>query len=145
MPRPGYGKDTELLNAVSDCMIRELKDKEAIEELNARDIKIHPKKYQRVKVYIKKTMPQRLENLPQLEYQLSLIDSIDTTTSLERFLKRKLVSTKDDWLQVQLVGMILNCIVTREKFFESSHVVATVFKKLRKKNDIPEESKQDSG
>jgi hypothetical protein len=141
MPRQGYGKDTELLNAVLDCMSRKLSDKVAVDELNSRDIKIHPKKYQRIKAYIRKTMPQRLENLPHHEYQISLIDSIDTITALENFLKLKLASTKEDWLQVQLIGMILHCLVTREKFFESSHVVASVSKKIRKKQNVQEKSR----
>ena len=65
MARRGYGQDTELLNAITDCISRKLTDKLAVDELNSRGFEIHPKKYQRIKAYVRKTMPQRLENLPK--------------------------------------------------------------------------------
>lgn len=130
--RLGYGKDTELLNAVRDCIMRRLSYKEAVNELVAKGFKINEKKFQRIKAFIIKTIPQRLENLPNLEYQTSIIESIDSINVIMEILWNIVNNTKDQWQKMKAVGMILNCLVIREKFFESTPVVASISEKLKK-------------
>ena len=46
MSQKGYGKDTDLLNAVSDCVVRNLSYKQAVDELTRKGFTINDKKYQ---------------------------------------------------------------------------------------------------
>lgn len=134
MAHSGYGKDTELLNAVGDCIIRRLTYKEAVNELVDKGFRINDKKFQRVKSFIIKKLPERLENLPNLEYQTSTIESIDTINSIMEILWNITNNTKDVWQKMKAINMILNCLVIRERFFESSHVVSSVSKKLSERD-----------
>ena len=141
MSQKSYGKDTDLLNAVRDCMVRNLSYRLAVEELTKRGFKINEKKYQRIKGYIKRTFSERLETLPTAEFQESIVESIDSIRHLIDILWNIINKAKDDWQKMQAIGMLLNCLVTREKFFDSSHVVASLAKKMRDNDNVSNKGK----
>ena len=137
-----YGKDTDLLNAVTDCNARRLLHAEAVKQLNARGFKINEKKYQRILSYIRKTIPERLADLPNKEYQESIIESIDTINSMINLYWEMVNEATDKWQKSQILAMILNCLVTKEKFYESSPVVAALASKIKKNQEnVSEKSK----
>jgi hypothetical protein len=127
-----YGKNSDEINAVIDCHSRKLSYSDAVKELNAKGFAFSEKRYQRMLAYVKRTMPQRLDRFSREEYQTSIISSVNTIDHLLSKLRKAFDEAKDEWKIIQLASTIIQCLITREKFFEASPVVASLAKRINK-------------
>jgi len=141
MPRKGWGKGTEVVNAVQDCIIRRLYTVESLQYLEAKGFKMSEAKLRRIKKYIRESTQDRLNYIAYEEYASSQVEAIDTLKSVNGMLleiatgKRKV--TKNELKALELIPQNLKIL---EELYDSNPIVAAIAKKLEVKQNVSQES-----
>ena len=82
MPSKGWGKGTEVINAVQDSVIRRLTTIESLQFLESKGFKMSESKFRRIKKHLRESIKDRLDFIAYHEYAASHIDAIDTIKSV---------------------------------------------------------------
>ena len=142
MPSRGWGKATDVLNAVQDCMIRRLTTVESLQYLEAKGFKMSEAKLRRIKRYIRESTHDRLNYIAYHEYSSSHITHIDTVNSINAILweiatgKRNI--TKE---QLKALELIPQNVKILEELYDSNPIVAALDEKIKGGVNVPQESK----
>ena len=142
MPVKGWGKGTDILNAVQDCIIRRLSTAESLQYLEAKGFKMSEAKLRRIKRYIRESTRDRINYICHYEYSSSHIDHIDTVKSVNSMLwevisgKRKM--TKE---QIKALELVPQNVKILEELYDSNPIVAAIQEKLKEVGNVPKESK----
>ena len=142
MPKKGWGKATDVLNAVQDCMIRRLTTVESLQYLDAKGFTMSEAKLRRIKRYIRESTQDRLNYIAYHEYSSSHIEHIDTIKSVTSILwevvsgKRK--STKEGLKALELISQNVKIL---EDLYDSNPIVAALDEKIKGGANVPQESK----
>ena len=138
----GWGKGTDVLNAVQDCMIRRLSTEESLRYLEAKGFKMSEAKLRRIKRYIRESTHDRLNYIAYHEYSSSHIAHIDTVSSINVILwevatgKRNV--TKEELKALELIPLNVKIL---EELYDSNPIVAALDEKIRGGTNVPKESK----
>jgi len=137
MPSKGWGKGTDVLNAVQDCIIRRLTTEESLRFLEAKGHKMSEAKLRRIKRYIRESTQDRLNYIAYHEYSASHIDHIDTVKSVNTMLwevaigKKKI--TKEELKALELIPQNIQIL---EELYDSNPIVASLAEKLMEKTNV---------
>ena len=136
MPRYGWGKGTDALNAVQDCMIRRLSTVESLQFLEAKGFKMSESKLRRIKRHIRESTQDRLNFIAYHEYAASHIEAIDTIRSVNNRLWEISKEKKGSKEEIKALGLIPNNVKILEELYDSNPIVASVSEKLGAKSDV---------
>lgn len=141
MPVKGWGKGTEVLNAVQDCIIRRLSTAESLQYLEVRRFKMSEAKLRRIKRFIRESTHDRINYICHHEYAASHIDHIDTVNSVNAILWQvvsgKIKLTKE---QIKALELIPQNTKILEDLYDSNPIVAALDEKIRGGTNVPKES-----
>ena len=139
MPRKGWGKGTEVQNAVQDCIIRRLTTEESLMYLEARDFKMSEAKLRRIKRHIRESTRDRLNYIAYTEYATSHIEAIDTIRSVNNRLweiVREMKGTRDELRALELIPQNIKIL---EELYDGNPVVASIAEKLKGIENVTKE------
>lgn len=141
MPVKGWGKGTEVLNAVQDCIIRRLSTVESLQYLEARGFKMSEAKLRRIKKFIRESIHDRINYICHHEYAASHIDHIDAVNSVNTILWQvvsgKIKLTKE---QIKALELIPQNTKILEDLYDSNPIVAALDEKIRGGTNVQKES-----
>ena len=132
MPTKGWGKGTEILNAVQDCVIRRLTAEESLEFLEAKGFKMSESKFRRIKRHLRESIHDRLDYIAYHEYAASYIDAIDTIKSVNSRLWEISKERKGSREELKALENIPQNIKILEELYDSNPIVASLSNKLVK-------------
>lgn len=135
MPRKGWGKGTEILNAVQDGVIRRLSTEESLEFLESKGFKMSESKLRRIKRHIRESTNDRLDYIAYYEYAASHIDAIDTIKSVITRLweiSKEKMGTKEELKALELIPQNIK---TLEELYDSNPIVASLANKLAQRSE----------
>ena len=137
MPSKGWGKGTDVLNAVQDCIIRRLTTEESLQFLEAKGHKMSEAKLRRIKRYIRESTHDRLNYIAYHEYSASHLDHIDTIKSVNSMLwevaigRRKI--SKEELKALELIPQNIKIL---EELYDSNPIVASLAEKLGERTNV---------
>lgn len=132
MPTKGWGKGTEILNAVQDCVIRRLTTEESLILLESRGHKMSESKLRRIKRHIRESTNDRLDYIAYHEYASSYIDAIDTIKSVNTRLWEISKENRGSREELRALEQIPQNIKILEELYDSNPIVASLSNKLVK-------------
>jgi len=135
MPAKGWGKGTEILNAVQDCVIRRLTTDESLQFLESKGFKMSEAKFRRIKRYIRESTNDRLDYIAYYEYAASHIDAIDTIKSVNTRLWEISKEKKGTREELKALELIPQNIKVLEELYDSNPIVASLADKLAKRSN----------
>lgn len=142
MPVKGWGKGTEVLNAVQDCMIRRLSTEESLQYLGAKGFEMSEAKLRRIKRYIRTSTHDRLNYIAYHEYSASHINHIDTVSSINTILWEVATGKKNITKeQLKAIELIPQNVKILEELYDSNPIVAALDEKIKGGANVPQESK----
>lgn len=130
MPSKGWGKGTEVLNAVQDCIIRRLTTKEALARLELVGFPMSEAKFRRIKRHIHQTTSDRLNFIAYKEYAASHIEAIDTIKTVNNRLWEIVSERKGTRDELQALVQIPQNQKTLLEIYDSNPIVAHIAEKL---------------
>ena len=130
MPSKGWGKGTELLNVVQDCVIRRLSTIESLSYLQAKGFPMSESKLRRIKRHIRESINDRLDYIAYHEYAASHIDAIDTIKSINVRLWEISRERKGSREEIKALEQIPQNIKILEELYDSNPVVASLSNRL---------------
>ena len=133
MPRLGWGKGTEVLNVVQDCMIRRLSTIESLQYLEAKGFKMSEAKFRRIKRYIRESTNDRLDYIAYHEYAASHIEAIDTLRSVNTRLWEITKEKEGTRQELKALELIPQNIKVLEELYDSNPIVASLADQLVKR------------
>ena len=133
MPVKGWGKNTDVLNAVQDCIIRRLSTVESLQYLEAKGHKMSESKLRRIKRYLRESTNDRLNYIAYHEYAQSHIDAIDTIKSINTRLWEITQEKKGEKEELKALELIPQNVKILEELYDGNPVVATLASKLAEK------------
>jgi hypothetical protein len=136
MPAKGWGKDTETLNAVQDCVVRRLTTDESLVFLKSKGHEMSESKLRRIKKYIRESTDDRLNYIAYHEYSASYLDAIDTIKSVNARLWEISKENKDTKLELSALAQIPTNIKLLEELYDSNPIVASLSNKLVGADDV---------
>lgn len=136
MPSKGWGKGTETLNAVQDCMIRRLTTEEALVFLESKGHKMSESKFRRIKRHIRESTQDRLNFIAYQEYAASHIEAIDTIRSVNNRLWEISKGKKVSREELKALELIPNNIKILEELYDSNPIVSSLFEKVKEKEIV---------
>ncbi len=136
LPRKGWGKGTDVLNAVSDCMVRRLTTKEALSRLKSLDFPMSEAKFRRIKRHIHESTQDRLDFIAYKEYAQSHIEAIDSVKSVINRLWEISNERKGSRDEIRCLELIPQNIKVLEELYDSNPIVSTISEKLRVKQNV---------
>ena len=138
MPGKGWGKNTEVLNAVQDCIIRRLSAEESLHYLEAKGHKMSESKLRRIKRYLRDSTNDRLNYIAYHEYAQSHLDAIDTIKSIITRLWEITQEKKGEKEELKALELIPQNVKILEELYDGNPVVATLASKLieREKENV---------
>ena len=132
MPKRGWGKGTEVLNVVQDCVIRRLSTIESLQYLEAKGFKMSEAKLRRIKRYIRESTTDRLDYIAYYEYAASHIEAIDTVKSINARLWEIAKEKKGTRQELKALELIPQNVKLLEEIYDSNPIVASLADKLVK-------------
>ncbi len=135
MPIKGWGKGTEILNAVQDCVIRRLTTDESLEFLESKGFKMSESKFRRIKRHLRESTNDRLDYIAYHEYASSYIDAIDTIKSVNARLWEISKENKGTREELKALYQIPQNIKILEELYDSNPIIASLSNKLVKGTD----------
>lgn len=135
MPPKGWGKGTEVLNAVQDCVIRRLSTKESLQFLESKGFQMSESKLRRIKRHLRESTNDRLDYIAYREYAASYIDAIDTIKSVNARLWEISRENKGTREELKALYQIPQNIKILEELYDSNPIVASLSNKLVKETD----------
>ena len=132
MPTKGWGKGTETLNAVQDCVIRRLTTEESLKFLESRGHKMSESKLRRIKRHIRESTNDRLNYIAYHEYTASYVDAIDTIKSVNARLWEISKENRGSREELRALEQIPQNIKILEELYDSNPIVASLSNKLVK-------------
>lgn len=136
MPSKGWGKGTETLNAVQDCMIRRLTTEEALVFLESKGHKMSESKFRRIKRHIRESTQDRLNFIAYQEYAASHIEAIDTIRSVNNRLWEISKGKKVSREELKALELIPNNVKILEELYDSNPIVSSLFEKIKEKEHV---------
>ena len=136
MPTKGWGKGTEILNAVQDCVIRRLSTVESLELLESKGFKMSESKLRRIKRHLRESTNDRLDYIAYSEYARSHIEAIDTIKSVNTRLweiSKEKMGTKEELKALELIPQNIKVL---EELYDSNPIVASLADKLAKRSEV---------
>ena len=133
MPARGWGKDTEVLNTVQDCIIRRLTTEESLQYLEAKGHKMSESKLRRIKQYLRESTQDRLNYIAYHEYAQSHIDAIDTIKSIITRLWEITQEKKGEKEEIKALELIPQNVKILEELYDGNPIVASLASKLAEK------------
>ncbi len=130
MPTKGWGKGTEILNVVQDCVIRRLTTDESLEFLESRGFKMSESKFRRIKRHLRESTNDRLDYIAYHEYASSYIDAIDTIKSVNARLWEISKENKGTREELKALYQIPQNIKILEELYDSNPIIASLSNKL---------------
>jgi len=135
MPTKGWGKGTEILNAVQDSVIRRLSTEESLEFLESKGFKMSEAKFRRIKRHIRESTNDRLDYIAYYEYAASHIDAIDTIKSVNTRLWEISKEQRGSKEELKALELIPHNIKILEELYDSNPIVASLSSKLVKDSE----------
>ena len=135
MPVKGWGKGTDILNAVQDCVIRRLTTTESLDFLESKGFKMSESKFRRIKRHLRESTNDRLDYIAYHEYASSYIDAIDTIKSVNARLWEISKENKGTREELKALYQIPQNIKILEELYDSNPIVASLSNKLVKGTD----------
>ena len=135
MPIKGWGKGTEILNAVQDCVIRRLTTDESLEFLESKGFKMSESKFRRIKRHLRESTNDRLDYIAYHEYASSYIDAIDTIKSVNARLWEISKENKGTREELKALYQIPQNIKILEELYDSNPIIASLSNKLVRGTD----------
>jgi len=132
MPTKGWGKGTETLNVVQDCVIRRLTTDESLQFLDSKGFKMSESKFRRIKRHLRESTNDRLDYIAYHEYASSYIDAIDTIKSVNTRLWEISKENKGTREELKALYQIPQNIKILEELYDSNPIVASLSSKLVK-------------
>lgn len=136
MPTKGWGKGTEVLNAVQDVMIRRLTTAESLVFLESRGFKMSEAKLRRIKRHIRESTNDRLDYIAYHEYAASHIDAIDTVKSVNSRLWEIVAERSGTKDELRALELIPNNVKILEELYDSNPVISSIHKKIQEAKDV---------
>lgn len=133
MPALGWGKSTDVLNAIQDCMIRRLTTDESLQYLEAKGFKMSESKLRRIKRYLRESTQDRLNYIAYHEYAQSHLDSIDTIKSIITRLWEITQEKKGEKEELKALELIPQNVKILEELYDGNPIVASLASKLTEK------------
>jgi hypothetical protein len=130
MPTKGWGKGTEILNVVQDCVIRRLTADESLEFLESKGFKMSESKFRRIKRHLRESTNDRLDYIAYHEYASSYIDAIDTIKSVNARLWEISKENKGTREELKALYQIPQNIKILEELYDSNPIIASLSNKL---------------
>jgi len=134
MPR-SWGKDTEMVNAVQDCVIRCLTTEESLVFLESKGFKMSKSKLDKIKRHIRESTDDRLDSITRSESITSYINAIDTVNSVNARLWEITRENKGTKEESKALAQISQNIKILEELYDSSHIIALLSNKLKRSVD----------
>ena len=135
MPSKGWGKGTEILNAVQDCVIRRLTTEESLQFLESKGFKMSESKFRRIKKHLRESINDRLDYIAYHEYAASHIDAIDTIKSVNARLWEISRERKGSREELKALEQIPQNIKILEELYDSNPIVASLSNKLVQRSE----------
>jgi len=135
MPTKGWGKGTEILNVVQDCVIRRLTTDESLQFLESKGFKMSESKFRRIKRHLRESTNDRLDYIAYHEYAASYIDAIDTIKSVNIRLWEISKENKGTREELKALYQIPQNVKILEELYDSNPIVASLSNKLVKETD----------
>ena len=135
MPTKGWGKGTEILNVVQDCVIRRLTTEESLQFLESKGFKMSESKFRRIKRHLRESTNDRLDYIAYHEYASSYIDAIDTIKSVNARLWEISKENKGTREELKALYQIPQNIKILEELYDSNPIIASLSNKLVKGTD----------
>lgn len=132
MPK-GWGKSTEVLYTVQDCIIRRLSTSESLQYLEAKGFKMSESKLRRIKRYLRESTQDRLNYIAYHEYAQSHIDAIDTIKSIITRLWEITQEKKGEKEELKALELIPQNVKILEELYDGNPIVASLASKLAEK------------
>jgi len=133
MPVKGWGKNTEVLNAVQDCIIRRLSTIESLQYLESRGHKMSESKLRRIKRFLRQSTNDRLNYIAYHEYAQSHLDSIDTIKSVISRLWEIVKEKHGKKEELKALELIPQNVKILEELYDGNPIVASLASKLAEK------------
>lgn len=137
LPRKGWGKGTEVFNAVQDCMIRCLSTDESLQFLQAKGFKMSESKFRRIKRHIGESTQDRITNIAYNEYAVSYIQAIDTIRAVISRLWEISKEKKGSKEELKALELIPNNVKILEELYDSYPIVSSLSEKIKGKENVP--------
>ncbi len=135
MPTKGWGKGTEILNVVQDCVIRRLTTEESLQFLESKGFKMSESKFRRIKRHLRESTNDRLDYIAYHEYASSYIDAIDTIKSVNARLWEISKENKGTREELKALYQIPQNIKILEELYDSNPIIASLSNKLVRGTD----------
>ena len=132
----GWGKGTDTLNAVRNCMIRRLTTDESLQFLESKGFPMNKSKLNRIKRYARKSMQDRLDSITSWEYASSYIEAIDTIKTVIDRLWEISKEKKGSREELKALELIQNNIRMLEELYDAKHIVSSLFEKMKEKENV---------
>ncbi len=136
MPSKGWGKGTDILNAVQDSIIRRLTTYESLQFLESKGFKMSESKLRRIKRHIRESTQDRLDFIAYREYATSHIEAIDTIKSVNNRLWEISKEKKGSKEELKALELIPNNIKIMEGLYDSNPIVSALFEKIKEREDV---------
>lgn len=136
MPSKGWGKGTDILNAVSDCMVRRFSTKEALVRLESLGFTMSEAKFRRIKRHIRESTQDRLDFIAYKEYSQSHIDNIDSVKAVNNRLWEISNERKGSKDEIRCLELIPQNIKILEELYDANPIVAAISDKLGVKQNV---------
>lgn len=136
MPSKGWGKGTDVLNSVQDCIIRRLSTGESLVYLEAKGHKMSEAKLRRIKRHIRESIKDRLDFIAYYEYAASHIEALDSIKSVNTRLweiSRERQGTRDELRALELIPQNIKIL---EELYDSNPIVASIAEKIGAKHNV---------
>lgn len=136
MPRKGWGKGTDVLNAVQDCIIRRLSTKESLSRLESLDFPMSEAKLRRIKRHIRESIKDRLDFIAYYEYAASHIEALDSVKSVNTRLweiVKERQGTRDELRALELIPQNIKIL---EELYDANPIVASIAEKIGVKHNV---------
>jgi hypothetical protein len=135
LPTKGWGKGTEILNVVQDCVIRRLTTEESLQFLESKGFKMSESKFRRIKRHLRESTNDRLDYIAYHEYASSYIDAIDTIKSVNARLWEISKENKGTREELKALYQIPQNIKILEELYDSNPIIASLSNKLVRGTD----------
>ena len=133
MPRQSWERNTDLLNAVQDCVIRRLSTIESLQFLQSKGFVMSESKLRRIKRFLRESTQDRLNYIAYHEYAQSHIDAIDTIKAINTRLWEITKEKRGEKEELKALELIPQNVKILEELFDGNPVVATIANKLAEK------------
>lgn len=128
-----YRNNTEVIDTVRYCMQFRLTEKETHKKLLERGYNIGIRTIRRIKK--EQAIPQRLDEIVEQESSAFIIESIDRLDDVEKKADKVFDESKNDYVKLQALGMILKSRKDKAEFYDTANFIALLGRKLDNKND----------